>query len=64
MQVAFPRRAGSLPPPAPRWDQHQLDRQIRDLVAILTAQVVEFDTARQPPWITVQPAGTRPTRVG
>jgi hypothetical protein len=34
---------GSSPPPAPRWDQHELDRQISDLGTILAAQVVEFD---------------------
>jgi hypothetical protein len=38
---------GSSPPPAPRWDQHELDRQISDLGTILAAQVVEFDKARE-----------------
>ena len=44
---------GSSPPPAPRWDQHELDRQISDLGTILAAQVVEFETARDLPWINI-----------
>ena len=44
---------GSSPPPAPRWDQHELDRQISDLGTILATQVVEFDTARDLPWINI-----------
>jgi hypothetical protein len=44
---------GSSPPAAPRWDQHELDRQINDLGTILAAQVGEFDTARDLPWINI-----------
>jgi len=44
---------GSSPPPAPRWDQHELDRQISDLCTILAAQVVEFDKARDLAWIDI-----------
>jgi uncharacterized membrane protein len=44
---------GSSPPPAPRWDQYELDRQISDLGTILAAQVVEFDKARDLAWINI-----------
>jgi hypothetical protein len=44
---------GRSPPPTPRWDRHELDRQISDLATILAAQVVEFDTARDLPWINI-----------
>ena len=44
---------GSSPPPAPRWDQYELDRQISDLGTILAAQVVVFDKAPDLAWINI-----------
>ena len=44
---------GSSPPPAPRWDQYELDRQISDLGTILATQVVQFDKAPDLAWINI-----------
>ncbi len=53
LKFRFRDAPGSSPPPAPRWDQYELDRQISDLGTILAVQVVEFDKARDLAWINI-----------